>query len=103
MKLCKDPYMAGVGSDEPPVFATLNELYDFCFSYVEELKARGLTQFADQIDHALRGGATSGEILAYLGVAFRDIRLAGKGDADVRSATITINRFLGLSDDFSGE
>jgi hypothetical protein len=68
------------------VIENLNDLYAFSREFVVDLQRSGQGTLADDIDRALTGGTTSGEILVYLGLAFREVQLEGLGDERVADA-----------------
>lgn len=59
---------------------TLEDLYGFTRTFIVELEETGHPELAREVDRAMKGGATSGEILAYLGVAFSKAKSLGLGD-----------------------
>jgi hypothetical protein len=94
--------MSKISGGSGPVFRSNAELYDFAFAYVDELNGLNRPELANAVDRALRGGATSGEILTYLGLAFRDVTQAGIDDPRVAEATLAINQALGLPRKYRG-
>jgi hypothetical protein len=68
------------------VIGNLNDLYAFSKAFAVDLQRSGHVKLADAIDRALTGGTTSGEILVYLGLAFREVQREGLGDEKVADA-----------------
>ncbi len=68
------------------VFRSLNDLYSFSRVYSAELKILGHLKLADDLDRALTGGTTSGEILTWLAVSFRAVESEGLGDKRTEEA-----------------
>ena len=68
------------------MIANLDELYGFARHYRAELTASGDVKLADDVDRALTGGTTSGEILMNLALALDSARESGLGNERVNDA-----------------
>jgi hypothetical protein len=71
------------------------DLYGFIEILISDLRNVGQTEAADEVERALRGGSTSGEILTYLGVALEKLKDGPVDSEGVNEALVVIRRGLG--------
>ena len=73
----------------------LFDLYGFVEVLIRDLRSANLADSADEVERALRGGATSGEILANLGTALEKLEDESVDVDGVREALVFIQQSLG--------
>jgi hypothetical protein len=72
------------------------DLYGFIETLISDLRNASQTEAADEIERALRGGSTSGEIFTRLGVALEELKGGPVASEGVNEALVVIRRGLGI-------